>query len=85
MKTRLLRKIRKRYKIVYYPNGFNSNGRVYHKGMYVLYGADMLEATIFKFGFCSKNQAIDHMVKDIKRKYGDKVKKTKYNGIKVWP
>lgn len=85
MKTRLLRKIRKQYKIVYYPNGFNSNGRVYHKGMYVLYGVYMLDPTSFTSGFTSKNQAIDRMIKDIKLNYGDKVKNTKYKGIKVWP
>lgn len=62
MKTKLLKKVRRDYNIVYYPEGYKSiNGDIYLKNAYVLF----FKRQIIRAEF-DKNILIDHIIKHIK-------------------
>ncbi len=62
MKTRLLRKVRKNYKIIYYPEGYVSkSGSLYFKNAFVLY----FKGEIIRAEFNNKT-LIDFLTKHMK-------------------
>lgn len=62
MKTKLLKKVRNDYRIVYYPDGYNTSlGFSYFKNAYVLYFKD----EILRAEFC-KRDLIDYMMNHLK-------------------
>lgn len=76
MKTKLLRKIRKQYSIVYYPRGiecfFFGSRYFIHKGEY--YVSRKGVGVYLK----TKNECLDYILNRVREKYGRK------KGIKVW-
>lgn len=83
MKTRLLKKIRKQYSIVYYPKGLPpvKYVRVYDYPCYRV--SNYTEHSIKKY----KSDCIDWILERVRnkyKKYSVKNKKTSYKGIKVW-
>lgn len=87
MKTKLLKKIRKQYSIVYYPDGYEFDGRIYHKNKYIVTKCfRILPIWLYKT-FDSKNIALSAIMREVRKdyaKYSRKYKKPNYNGIKVW-
>lgn len=78
MKVKLLKKVRKRYSVLYFPKGMH----VFGLGVYEidLYHVSSYGDSRGRF-FNTKNECLDWIMKDVRRQYGKK----KYNkGIKVW-
>lgn len=83
MKVKLLKKIRKKYSIVYYPNGYEPH-RIVSVPTYPVYyvsgnGKGNMKDT--------KNLCLDwimSIVREDYKKYSRKYDKNKYKGIKVW-
>lgn len=92
MKTKLLKKIRKKYSIVYYPNGYKCiDDKIHHKGKYIVFRhwCYYLESSIIYRlpAFLNKQDAINYILKSVRvqyRQYSRKYVKTNHNGIKVW-
>lgn len=82
MKTRLLKRIRRQYSIVYYPNGFKWDNMICHKGEYVLH--KRWRGFLNTSGYGSKQSALDAMLQEIRREYRKKDKGDFYRGVKVW-
>lgn len=82
MKIKLLKKVRKQYSIVYYPNGIRYNNVVYHKQDYVVHKRFISIWDIR--GYETKNEAIDAILKEVKIKYRHLIKKDFHKGTKVW-
>ena len=86
MKTKLLRKIRKQYSIVYYPDGLLIDGEyLFHKNEFVVHKT--FRSSWYVKGYNSKILALDAIMKEVRLKYGKysrKYKKPNYKGIKVW-
>lgn len=86
MKTRLLKKIRKQYSIVYYPNGFyGSDEGLIHVGKYLV--ETSWRSRFFSYGYDTRQQAIDRILREVREKYKHysvKNKNISYKGIKVW-
>lgn len=82
MKTRLLRKIRKQYSIVYYPNGIKYSGSIFHKQDYVVHKG--FRSIWHVRGYATKNGAIDAILKEVRIKYRHLIKKDFHKGTKVW-
>lgn len=79
MKVKLLRKIRKRYSIVYYPKGVEvMNLGIYDTDIYYVF---MNKCTIWGSFESSKNDCIDWIMKEVRKEYG---KEHHSKGIKVW-
>lgn len=79
MKTKLLKKIRKQYKVTYFERG----SQVYDIGTYDF---DVYHVTEFNgdpgLFFGSKQLALDWILKQVRIKYGRK--KVNNKGVKVW-
>lgn len=88
MKTRLLRKIRKRYSIVYFPDGYScSEDGIIHYKEFLVYKKWTLQVTSYMLGYSTKEEALEYIIRDVRRnyeKYSRKYKKPNYNGIKIW-
>lgn len=87
MKAKLLKKIRKQYSIVYYPNGFLYYGRLYHKDNFVVEYIYDIRHTRYLDSFNSKQDALNFILKSVRdkyEKYSRKYKKPNYKGVKVW-
>ena len=86
IKTKLLKKIRKQYSIVYYPDGMLIDERyLYHKGEYVVH--KYLRSSWYVRGYSRKEQAVQAILDEVRERYGKysrKYKKPNYKGIKVW-
>lgn len=82
MKTKLLKKVRKQYSIVYYPNGIRHGDYVFHKGEYVVHKGFRSIWNIR--GYATKNDAIDAILKELRIKYRHLIKKDFHKGTKVW-
>lgn len=86
MKVKLLKKIRKQYSIVYYPNGlYGSDEGLIHIDKYLVETA--WRSRFFSHGYYTKQQAIDRILIEVREKYKEysvKNKKISYKGIKVW-
>lgn len=64
MKTKLLKKVRKEYEIIYYPEGYKTqSGFSYFENAYVLY----FKGEILRADFC-KNTLINQLVNHVKEK-----------------
>lgn len=87
MKVKLLKKIRKQYSIVYYPDGFLYNGYLYHNNQFVVKYIYNIRPTWHLDSFNSKQEAINFILNSIRnkyKKYSRKYKKPNYRGVKVW-
>lgn len=86
MKTRLLKKIRKQYSIVYYPDGrVDSEIGVINKNQYVVHNFWLPSWTINYFN--TLDEAKEFVLKRVRERYESysrKYKKPNYKGIKVW-
>lgn len=83
MKTRLLKKIRKQYSIVYYQNGFDPSDVIIVPDYPFYYVDNGIRGRIKK----SKNDCIYWILEEVRekyQKYSRKYDKNKYKGIKVW-
>ena len=83
MKTKLLRKIRKQYSIVYYPNGFEPNPVLRVPDYPLYFVSDDTKGCIKIY----RNECIDWILEKVRekyKKYSRKYKKPNYKGIKVW-
>ena len=83
MKTRLLKKIRKQYSIVYYPNGFEPSNVIRVPNYPLYYVDNVIRGSIKQ----SKKECIDWILERVREKYqkhSRKCDKNKYKGIKVW-
>lgn len=83
MKTKLLKKIRKQYSIVYYPNGWEPSEH-YRVPPYPFYFVEGKERGCIRE---TKNECIDWILRKVRdeyKKYSRKYNKNKYKGIKVW-
>lgn len=86
MKAKLLKKIRKQYSIVYYPDGMSIEGKyLFHKNQYVVHKS---WRSLFRVeGYDTKQQAINAIIKEVRNEYSSysrKYKKPNYKGVKVW-
>lgn len=87
MKTKLLKKIRKQYSIVYYPNGYKHDGCIFGKGKYLVYNIYWFRPTWLLPSYETKEKALDSLIRGVRQKYykySRKYNKNKYKGIKVW-
>lgn len=87
MKVKLLKKIRKQYSIVHYPNGFKSGNYVHHINRYVIYGFFLFEPTSFQTSYPSKEYALSVLMDNIRdryKKYSRKYAEVHFKGVKVW-
>jgi len=86
MKTKLLKKIRKQYSIVYYPDGMLVDGEyLYHKEEFVVHKSCRSLWSVR--GYNTKQSAINAILKEVRvkyAKYSRNYKKPNYKGIKVW-
>lgn len=86
MKAKLLKKIRKQYSIVYYPDGMLIDGKyIFHYNQYVVHKS--WRSVWAVKGYDTKQQAINDIIKEVRneyRSYSRKYKKPNYKGIKVW-
>lgn len=83
MKTKLLKKIRKQYSIVYYPNGQEPH-EFLHTYQFPVYYVSSNDRASFKE---TKQECLDWIlekVRDRYKKYSVKYDKNKYKPIKVW-
>lgn len=91
MKTRLLRKIRKQYDIIYYPLGvplwdFKKDVEYFYSKKYSLIDKNNAYFTCFRF---TKEDCLDVILTEVRKKYShlgskNKKKKETNKGIKVW-
>lgn len=83
MKTKLLRKIRKQYSIVYYPNGQEPSD-VYRTHEYPhYYVSNGVRGTIKDTKEACIEWVLDRVRQEYKQ-YSRRYKKPNYKGIKVW-
>lgn len=82
MKVKLLKKIRNKYSIVYYPNGVIFGDRVYNVKKYIVHKNNY--QSVWDRCFLTKNEAIDYILRMVTRKYRRLIKKDFYKGTKVW-
>lgn len=76
MKVKLLKKIRKQYSIVYYPNGLKFKWYIYPSGRYVLH--KKWRSVSSDRSYSTKQQALNAILYEVRRDYSS------YKGIKVW-
>ncbi len=84
MKTKLLRKIRKQYSIVYYPNGYKAYDKLWYVNKYKIF----YKGSYFNLGiYETKQDALNAILKHLRVKYSKYSvnSKNNYTGRIVWP
>lgn len=86
MKTKLLKKIRKQYSIVYYPNGMVSHEQLYHVNKYVIYDKKGAFGLFNLYDYNTKQDAISAILKRVRVIYSkySRSERNNYKGQKVW-